>query len=203
MVSSPGPVDHPCNNTSGIERHSATSLTKFRWPQVPLWKNPPVAPDHRSLDRAFRITVGLKGLDGILEVIGGLVLLFVSPDSISHFIRFLTAHELAQDPNDFIARHLLHSASQLTHSSTVYGGIYLLSHGVAKVVLVVLVLKDKLWAYPWMIGLIAVFIAYQVYRLTYKVSFGLIVLTLFDMLVIWLTWREYRIKRTALHQARS
>jgi uncharacterized membrane protein len=162
-----------------------------------------VAPDHRSLDRAFRITVGLKGLDGILEVIGGLVLLFVSPDSISHFIRFLTAHELAQDPNDFIARHLLHSASQLTHSSTVYGGIYLLSHGVAKVVLVVLVLKDRLWAYPWMIGLIAVFIAYQVYRLTYKVSFGLIVLTLFDMLVIWLTWREYRIKRTALHQARS
>jgi uncharacterized membrane protein len=160
-----------------------------------------MATEYRSLDRAFRITVGLKGLDGILEIIGGLALLFVSPASISHFVRFLTAHELAQDPHDFVASHLLHSASQLTHSSTVYGGIYLLSHGMAKVVLVVLVLKDKLWAYPLMIGLITVFIAYQVYRLTYKVSFGLIALTLFDILVVWLTWREYRIKRSALQLA--
>ena len=158
-----------------------------------------MASEHSSLDRAFRITVGLKGLDGVLEVIGGLVLLFVSPDAIGHFVRFLTAHELAQDPNDFIARHLLHSASQLTHSSTVYGGIYLLSHGAAKIVLVVFVLKGKLWAYPWMIGLIAVFIVYQVYRLTYKMSFELVALTLFDLLVVWLTWREYRIKRTELH----
>ena len=173
------------------------------------WKNPLMESDHTAhdradhgtLDRAFRITVGLKGLDGILEVIGGLVLLSVSPVSISHFVRFLTAHELAQDPNDLIARHLLHSASQLTHSSTVYGGIYLLSHGLAKVVLVVLVLRGKLWAYPWMIGLITVFIAYQVYRLTYKVSFGLIALTLFDILVVWLTWREYKIKRSAPQHA--
>jgi len=65
------------------------------------------------------------------------------------------------------------------------------------VVLVVLVLKDKLWAYPLMIALIGVFIVYQVYRLTYKVTFGLVFLTLFDLLVVWLTWREYRIKRSA------
>jgi len=61
---------------------------------------------------------------------------------------------------------------------------------------VVLVLKDKLWAYPLMIALIGVFIVYQVYRLTYKPTFGLVFLTLFDILVVWLTWREYRIKRS-------
>lgn len=162
-----------------------------------LWNDPRMGADHRSLDRVFRITVILKGLDGALEVIGGIVLLFVSPASIDHVVRFFTAHELAQDPHDFIARHLLHSASGLTTSATVYGGIYLLAHGVAKVVLVVLVLRDKLWAYPLMIALIGVFIVYQVYRLTYKVTFGLIFLTLFDILVVWLTWREYRIKRSA------
>jgi uncharacterized membrane protein len=162
-----------------------------------------VASSHRSLDRAFRITVTLKGLDGVLEVIGGLVLLIVSPASIEHLVRFFTAHELAQDPHDFIARHLLHSASQLSRSATIYGGIYLLTHGLAKVVLVVLVLRDKLWAYPLMIVLLGVFIVYQVYRLTYRVSSGLIVLTLFDLLVVWLTWREYRLKHRALHAPSS
>ena len=75
---------------------------------------------HKSLDRAFRITITLKGLDGLLEVIGGIVLLVVSPASIEHVVRFFTAHELAQDPHDFIASHLLHSASQLTRSATVH-----------------------------------------------------------------------------------
>jgi uncharacterized membrane protein len=147
------------------------------------------------LDRAFRITVALKGLDGLLEVVGGLVLLFVSPASINQLVRWATAHELAQDPQDFVARHLLHSASQLSTASTVYGAVYLLAHGVAKVVLVVLVLRNKLWAYPWMIALLGVFIAYQIYRLTYRFSLGLVLLTLFDALVAWLTWREYQSRR--------
>jgi uncharacterized membrane protein len=150
---------------------------------------------HESLDRTFRITLVLKGLDGLLEMIGGVLLLTVSPASIEHVVRFFTAHELANDPHDFIASHLLHSASQLTGSATVYGGIYLLSHGIAKAVLVVLVLKDKLWAYPLLIALLLVFIVYQVYRLSYKLSFGLLFLTVFDLLVVGLTWREYRIKR--------
>ncbi len=39
-------------------------------------------------------------------------------------------------------------------------------HGIAKIVLVALRLKDKLWAYPWLIGLLLAFIAYQLYRIT-------------------------------------
>ena len=151
----------------------------------------------RALDRTFRITVALKGLDGLLEVVGGIALLFVSPSSINGIVRALTAHELAQDPNDFVARHLLHSASQLSRATTVYGAIYLLSHGLAKVVLVALVLRNKLWAYPWMMALLLAFIVYQIYQLTSRLSVGLVLLTLFDAFVVWLTWREYRTKRAA------
>ena len=123
------------------------------------------------------------------------MLLFVSPRSINQLARWATAHELAQDPHDFVARHLLHSASQLSPSTTLYGAVYLLAHGTSKLVLVVLVLRNKLWAYPWMIGLLTAFIVYQVYRLTYRPSVALVGLTLFDGLVAWLTWREYRAKR--------
>ena len=152
-------------------------------------------PTSRRLDRTFRVSVALKGLDGLLEVVGGIALLFVSPSSINRIVRALTAHELAQDPTDFVARHLLHSASQLSRGATVYGAVYLLAHGVAKVVLVGLVLRNKLWAYPWMIALLLVFIVYQVYQLTSRLSVWIILLTVFDAFVVWITWREYRSKR--------
>jgi uncharacterized membrane protein len=154
-----------------------------------------------ALDRTFKIAMILKGADGVLEVAGGVLLLFLSPRAIEHIVRTLTAHELAQDPHDLIARHLLHTASHLTTATTLFGAVYLLSHGAAKVVLVALVLRDRLWAYPWMIALLLAFIAYQLYRLSVHLSVGLIALTVFDAALVWLTWREYRARRAPRREA--
>jgi len=148
-----------------------------------------------GLDLTFKIGLLLKAADGVLEIVGGVLLLFLSPTQIEHIVRTLTAHELAQDPHDFIARHLLHTASHLTTATTLFGAVYLLSHGVSKLVLVVLVLQGRLWAYPWLMALLLGFIGYQLYRLTVHASIGLIALTIFDALLVWLTWREYRAKR--------
>jgi uncharacterized membrane protein len=127
----------------------------------------------RTLDDTFKVSVTLKGIDGALEIVGGAVLLFVRPTTLDQLARSLTQHELAQDPHDFLARHVLHSAGQLTHGSTLFAAVYLLSHGVAKVVLVVALLRDQLWAYPATIALLGAFIAYQLYRLSYRVTLGL------------------------------
>jgi uncharacterized membrane protein len=152
--------------------------------------------NHESaLDRTFRISISLKGLDGLLEIVGGLILFFIAPATLHSWIRTFTAHELAQDPHDFIANHLLHSATQLSRSTTLYAAIYLLSHGIAKVVLVVALLRNQLWAYPWLIALLAVFIIYQIYRLSHRVTAGLLLLTLFDIFVLVLTVLEYRRRR--------
>jgi uncharacterized membrane protein len=150
----------------------------------------------RALDTTFRIGLLLKAADGVLEIAGGLLLLFLTPSDIQHFARALTAHELSRDPHDFLANHLLHSTVHLTKGTTLFGAVYLLSHGTAKVVVVVLVLRNKLWAYPWLIALLIAFIVYQVYRLTLvHFSVGLLALTIFDALLVWLTWREYQAKR--------
>lgn len=148
------------------------------------------------LDRTFLIAIILKGLDGILEVVGGLLLFVVSPATIDQLIRTLTQHELSQDPHDFIATHVLHAAGGLTGSFT-FPAAYLLSHGVVKVVLVTALLRNKLWAYPWMIVFLIAFIVYQLYRTTFAPSIGLVALTIFDVFVVWLTWREYRRQRAA------
>lgn len=47
-------------------------------------------------------------------------------------------------------------------------------------------------AYPASLVVMTLFIAYQVYRYTYTHGIGLIFLTLFDLVVMWLVWHEYR-----------
>jgi len=195
-----GPPPRPCDRPSSFpgRREGPSPRTTTQTPA-----HGAALPLSPALDTTFKVGLVLKGLDGILEVVGGILLLFLSPQAIQHLVRALTAHELSEDPHDLIARYLLHTTAHLSHGTTLFGAIYLLSHGIAKIVLVALVLKDKLWAYPWLIGLLLAFIAYQLYRITaVHFSIGLTLLTVFDAFLVWLTWREYRSKR-AQQQARA
>lgn len=102
--------------------------------------------------------------------------------------------ELAEDPHDFIATRLLHwtARSSLTDSGLRFAGLYLLSHGVVKLVLAGAVLRQKLWAYPWMIAFLVAFIVYQLYLIAGDPTWGLIGLTCFDGALTWLTYREWQ-----------
>ena len=153
------------------------------------------ASSHRALDTTFRVSLILKAADGVLELVGGVLLLLVSPAQITAVVRFLTQHELAEDRHDFFANLLVHAAGSLSVSATVFGAVYLLLHGLVKVVLVAAVLSGRLWAYPWMIGFLLVFIAYQLYEMVVHFSFGLVALTLFDLFIVGLTAREYQLHR--------
>ncbi|MFZ0626961.1 MAG: DUF2127 domain-containing protein [Acidimicrobiia bacterium] len=149
------------------------------------------------VDRAFQVSLWLKGIDGVLELVGGFLLLVVSPENIGSLISFLTRHELSEDPRDFIANYILQQVSKLPKSAALLGGLYLLSHGIIKLVLVVAVLRQRLWAYPWMIAFLIAFIVYQAYRMALSPSVWLGLLTAFDILVVVLTWIEYKRHREA------
>jgi len=153
------------------------------------------------LDQAFEIGIILKGLDGILETVGGLLLLAVTPATINRLAASVTQHELSEDPNDFIASHLLRYAHGLSGSAVTFAAIYLLLHGIVKIVLVAALLRNQIWAYPWMIGFLLIFIGYQLYRIVLRPTFGLSALTIFDAVIVWLTWREWR-KQTASRAVR-
>lgn len=185
---------------------SRTTLTRTPVPEVTIcllpgytyemtWFKP-----RNLLDRTFELGVALKGINGALELFGGLLLLAVRPDSISRLVTALTQSELSEDPHDFFASRLLNTAHGLTGSSAGFGGLYLLSHGLVKIVLVLALLKNKLWAYPWMIVFLLVFIVYQLYRIALDHSTGLVALTVFDAGVAWLTYREYRQHRARFAQ---
>lgn len=149
----------------------------------------------RFLEGTFRVTVILKGIDGVLEVIGGALLLFLTPARMNAVVHLLTQHELSEDPHDAVANLLVGWGHHLSGSATLFGAIYLLSHGLVKVVLVWAVLRNKLWAYPWMLAFLVAFIGYQVYRMAVHFTWGMFALTVFDVLIVALTVREWRIQR--------
>jgi uncharacterized membrane protein len=148
--------------------------------------------ERSKLHVAFEIGVFLKGLNGLLELIGGVLLLVFPPSAIQDFIIRLTHKELTRDPTDFIATHLQTAAQQLSVHAKTFAAIYLLSHGVIKGVLVYALIKDKLWAFPWAIGFFTAFGIYQIYRYFVEPSGMLIALTVLDAIVIGLTLAEWR-----------
>src|SRR6266540_2050500 len=145
-----------------------------------------------KLHVAFEIGVILKCLYGLLELIGGILLLVFPPSAIQRFVVDLTHNELSKEPNDFTATHLRATAQHLSVSAELFAAIFLLSHGVVKVLLVYALLRRTLWAYPVAIGVFAAFSVYQMYRYVVQPSGWLIALTALDVIVILLTRAEWR-----------
>ncbi|MBI3677968.1 MAG: DUF2127 domain-containing protein [Proteobacteria bacterium] len=150
----------------------------------------------RTTYELFRISVLLKGANALLEIVGGALALLIPPSAITALASYLTQGELTEDPNDFIATHLLAWANSFAVRGHLFAGLYLLSHGIVKSVLVVGLLRNRLWAYPASLVVFGLFVLYQMYLYTLNHASLLIALTLFDFVVMWLIWREYAIVRS-------
>lgn len=140
----------------------------------------------------FEVGVLLKGLNGLLEIIGGLMLFFIRPTTVNTFVRMITQDELSEDPKDLIANFLTTTAHTLSIRGDYFGGIFLFSHGLIKIGLIIALLKKKIWAYPLAIAVFGAFVAYQLYRYSISHSPWMIALSVLDAFVIVLTSLEYR-----------
>lgn len=127
---------------------------------------------------AFEIGVILKGLNGLIELIGGVLMLVFPPSAIRKFIVDLS--------------HRPEFAEKLSSHDERFAAIYLLSHGIIKAVLVYGLLKDQVWAFPWAIAIFTAFGVYQMVHYFVQPSVWMIVLTVLDVFVILLTIAEWR-----------
>ncbi|UCI24945.1 DUF2127 domain-containing protein [Mesorhizobium sp. B2-8-5] len=149
------------------------------------------AGEHR-IHQLFEISVWLKGAHALIECIGAVLLYLVTTETIASWVNMFTQEELVEDPNDFIATHLSRMAAEFSVASKEFYAFYLLSHGLIKLLLVIGLLRGKLWSYPASLAALGAFMAYQVYRYSYTHSPGLLVLTFFDAVVMALIWHEWR-----------
>jgi uncharacterized membrane protein len=149
--------------------------------------------NERRIHRIFEISILLKGAHALIECAGGILLAFISTQTITGLVKTLTQSELIEDPHDLVATRLLDFAQQLSVSTQHFYALYLLSHGAVKVFLVIGLLRNRLWAYPASLAALGLFVVYQLYRYSYTQSLGLVILTIFDMALMALIWHEYRI----------
>jgi len=151
----------------------------------------------RLLHRAFEAGMLLKGAFAAAEIAGGLGLALLSTSVIARTVGWLTHDELAHDPGDVVAGYLFHAAGRLSLDTKTFAALYLVSHGLIKLGLVIALLRGLLWAYPVSIVAFGGFIAYQLYRFTFTHSPMLLVLTAVDLFVVGLVANEWRERRRA------
>lgn len=146
----------------------------------------------KRLHESFEISILLKGLHSVIEIIGGIFIVFTSKASIVSLVTSMTNEELIEDPRDVFAHYLIKSTNNLSISGQQFAALYLLSHGVIKFFVIWGLYNKKMWAYPTSIAVFTLFIIYQLYRYTFTHSLWLIVFSVFDVIVILLTIHEWR-----------
>ncbi len=129
---------------------------------------------------------------------GRIALALISTNSIVNAVNAITQEELVKNPHDFVATRLLAMAHSFSVQTKNFYAFYLLSHGVVKLLLVVGLLRNKLWSYPASLIVLALFVAYQLYRFSHTHGLGLIALSIFDVIVMMLIWHEYGLARRHL-----
>lgn len=155
-------------------------------------------------DRMFLVAIALKGIDGGLQLIGGLLLAIVPPTLITGVANAIITRDLLGDPNGTMANHLQTAADNFANgSSRWFAIIYLLAHGVVKLGLVWALAKRVLPAFPIAVVVLAAFVVYEVWRAVHTHSIMLPFFAALDVVIIVLVIREYLKLRRERARARA
>lgn len=145
----------------------------------------------RLLHDSFLASVLFKLGLGLAQLAAAAGLAVTSKSSIIGLVAELTAAETQQDPTDPLANWLLHSVSAFSVEAHTFYVLYFAGHGLLNAAIAIALLKRWLWSYPVSIAVLGAFVIYQFFRFYLTLSPVMIVLSLFDILIIVLVWREW------------
>lgn len=140
----------------------------------------------------YLASLGAKALNGLFEIVGAIFILATDFGRWPGYINVIFRKELIEDPNDIVANLFLDTMQKLDISIQLSGFLYLMSHGLVKLILVVSLLKKKYWAYPVSEFILFLFIIYQTYLYARNGSTFILLLNAIDIILIALIWLEYK-----------
>ena len=139
----------------------------------------------------FELVISLKWIWWVLDIVRWLLFIFITPERVNKWLFFFLQPELIEDPGDTIATHIMNLGSNFSTATQHFISWYLICYGAFKVLVSILLYKKIRWAYPLVIYFLFIFIWYQIYRYTNTHAIMLLILSIFDLIVIYLTWIEY------------
>lgn len=145
-----------------------------------------------DLHRLFDLGVFLKGVEGVLEIIGSAGLFSSNTRIMEKIIKYVTQGELTEHPRDNLTKVIFYVFHRVTAGSIHFVAAILLVSGIINLILVFGIMKKDIWAYRGAMFVLALLILYQVYRMFYYGSTFLVVSMIYDAAIGLLVAREYR-----------
>ena len=148
-------------------------------------------------ERIYKVTVAVKGFDGLVELIAG-ILLLIAPSFLHAILQALSGEALSHHGRfmRYIAENIAHIDKELAAGGLIIVVLFLISHGVVKLALVYALLKELLWAYPYALAVLFMFFVYQLYVFVVHPTLGMGLFTLLDAIIIWIVWGEWQKLKT-------
>jgi uncharacterized membrane protein len=140
----------------------------------------------------FIVSILLKGVFAVLEILAGATLLVSSPGNLKQFVYFMFRNRLVADPNDPFATYALHLLQDFDMTRHTFVSIYLMLHGLVKLGVVAGLYSERLWAFPISLTALGIFIVYQMERYISTNAPLLLVISVLDAFIMVLAWREYQ-----------
>lgn len=146
----------------------------------------------RLLSIGFYGGLSLKAINALIEIIGGIIMLMINQDWLNAMIKVVAVPELIEDPRDIVMNYLL-VLSQNTPITVMHSiAIYMLLHGMTKLVAIVLLWKKKLWAYLPVVGVFVLFIIYECYSFVHSHSLTMLAIIIIDLAIVVVVLLEYK-----------
>lgn len=153
-----------------------------------------MAKPKRSLAHiAYVAVIAIKGFDGGLETLAGLVIWLTGPQRLYRWVVRVTAPELYDGDHVRAVQAIRQGAEHLAITGGQFVVFYLLVHGVLKLTLAVVLLRGGgRWVFPVGTLILTSFIAFMCYRLSEQWSGWLLGFALFDAVTLALVLIEWR-----------
>lgn len=129
---------------------------------------------------------------GFLRTLLGLALLKLINVPLADLLYRIMGKEITEDPTDPLFAAASHFLQLHPLTVTYFLAAYLIFWGVIDIFLSMALLKDKIWAFPAGLWLMAFFIIFEFQRFFHNHSSILLSVILVDMIIFWLIQREYK-----------
>ncbi len=155
-----------------------------------------------TFERVYSVIVLIKGVDGLGELVLGLVLVF-APAGVSDLLASI-AGELAEGTSQvrLALAHSVGSAGASVATGATAFAVFLIVHGAVKVATVYCLIRRAVRLYPLAILVLSALLIVQWIDALAQPSVGAWVLAGLDVLVLGLvTWEYHRLRDARAHRA--